>query len=65
MILTRHTSILQQFLRVTTYEDKFILKSKIPLMMIPVDAQGLKLGQYQSDNMLNPKNLIAAVVTQN
>lgn len=64
MILTHHTSLLQQFLRATD-EDKFMQKSKIPLMMIPVDAKGLKLGQHQLDDMLNPKNLIATIVAQN
>ncbi|MBL7816148.1 MAG: universal stress protein [Saprospiraceae bacterium] len=64
MILTHHTNFFQQFLRAAD-EDKFIQKSKIPLMLIPVDAKGLKLGQHQSNDMRNPKNLIAAIVAQN
>lgn len=69
VILAHHASFLQRFWGVTD-EDKFMQKSKIPLMIIPIDDKGLKIGQHQSsDYILNPNSSIlsksVAIAAQN
>lgn len=68
VILAHQTSLFQQFLEATD-EDKFMQKSKIPLMIIPVDDKGLKLGQHKLDYIGNPNSSISlmpvTIATQN